>query len=229
MNANTHLPEDSVHAPQPKAKKHGTKRKSDGQDSSNAGREPNDKNINENPAFKRSKTSSTKDSKSKEALTDVSNVYLPGEETQAGAPVFATCGDIRRQLTTVLQKPGVSQASFCRTISAASHTHVSPRHLSTFRSKTGKSRGAAAVLGADSPAFYASWVYFEKERVLKGTKKSKHREEMEKAWGGGGMSRRGLQPILAHADTSIEYDKFGRLVLDGVIRQGRDLGKKANL
>ena len=71
------------------------------------------------------------------------------------------------------------------------------------------------VDGADSPAFYAAWVYFEKERLVVGGKKSKHREEMEGAWGKKGMSRHGLKPIWAHASEVIEYDKYGRLVIDG--------------
>ena len=162
---------------------------------------------------KRSKKVSASDyPKDTNNLIDVSSVYLDDEEYEE-VPIYATATDIRRELTTLLQTPGVSTAGLCRTLSAASGVNISAQRLNTFRNK-GK-KGAATVDGTDSPVFYAAYVYVEKVRVLTGGKKSKHRLEMEEAWGDDGMSREGLQKYVSLAHSTFDYDRLGRMVMDG--------------
>ena len=194
--------------PAPSTQKRGTKRKSD---STNDSTPPTQKRTKKQAQSNSSSSNYPKDANN---LTDVSSVELEGDY-DATVPVYATAADIRRQLTTLLQTPGVSQAGLCRTLSAASGTPVTPRHLTTFRGK-GK-KGAAAVDGADSPAFYGAWAYLEKVRVLTGGKKSKHRLEMEEHWGPRGMSRAGLAALWLGPGDTLDYDKFGRMIRNGQV------------
>lgn len=197
------------------ANKKGTKRKK-GSESDSTNDNDNDNDNNENATTsKRTKKATTSDyPKDANNLIDVSTIYLEDEE-DSDVPIYATATDIRRELTTLLQTPGISAAGLCRTLSAASGLTISTTRLTTFRNK-GK-KGGASVDGADSPVFYAAWVYLEKVRLLTGGRKSKHRLEMEEAWGEDGMSRRGLQTVVVTADTmSLEYDRLGRMVRNGV-------------
>ena len=185
-------------------KQKGTKRKSD--------------SVNDNgenaPASRRVKKERASEyPKDKNNLIDVSSVYLDDEEYKE-VPVYATATDIRRELTGLLQSPGVSAAGLCRTLSAASGVTISAQRLRSFRNK-GKKKGGASVDGADSPAFYAAYVYLEKVRVLTRGRKSKHRLEMEEAWGEDGMCMRGLQTYVIKAGDSLEYDRLGRMVMGG--------------
>lgn len=201
-----HLPKAN-NEPKPKAKRASAKRKVD------------DSNTEGTASKRTKKASKSKDSvssavagKDNNGLIDVSAVYLDGEEDEC-VPVYATAADIRRQLTALIAMPGVTQAGICRSISAYSGTPVTAAQLSSFRAK-GK-KGGASVHGADSPAFYAAYVYFEKLRVLQGGKKSKHRLDMEDAWGQVGMSGRGLKPMWSICGQSLTYDSLGRLLVDG--------------
>lgn len=115
----------------------------------------------------------------------------------------------------------MTQAIFCQTISDAANTSVAVHQLHKFRRKHGKGGGSGHVDGANSPVFYAAWVYFEKERILMGKGKSARHVEMEKVWGKDGMSRSGLKSVTAPADWSMWYDEYGRLVLDGKVRDGK--------
>jgi hypothetical protein len=145
-------------------------------------------------------------------LTDVSDIRIPGDFDDS-APIYATCGDIRKQLTLALQKGGVTQAGFCRAISAASNTPTTPRQLVAFRKK--KTSGCLSVDGGNSPIFYASWCYFEKERIKNNKPKSKRRREMEDIWGKTGIPRDGLQPMWLGKDDTLWYDNFGRCIRNG--------------
>ena len=187
------------------AKQKGTKRKSDSTD---------DKGSNATGGKSTKKEAVSKHGKDKNNLVDVSSMWLDREEDEE-VPIYATATDIRRELTALLQTPGVSAAGLCRTLSAVSGTSVSAGRLNTFRNKGKKGGGSASVDGADSPVFYAAYVYLEKVRVLTGGKKSKHRLEMEEAWGEDGMCRRGLQTYIIMAGQSLEYDRLGRMVLGG--------------
>ena len=55
---------------------------------------------------------------------------------------------------------------------------------------------------------------------MTGGKKSKHRVEMEQAWGEDGVSRFGLQRRWIGPDTTLEYNKYGRLVMNGMVKEG---------
>ncbi|MCJ1326665.1 hypothetical protein MMC10_003330 [Thelotrema lepadinum] len=146
----------------------------------------------------------------KEGLTDVSDVYLPGEESE-DVPIYNTCDEIRRKMRRLLAKPGVTQTAFARALSAqypeASEKKVAAHNFRTFLARSGPQAGA------ESNVFYAAYVWFEKERVKFGKKKDKHREEMEDVWGGAGMdrmdgSRRGL---ICLAGTRPAVDEFGKM------------------
>ena len=62
--------------------------------------------------------------------------------------------------------------------------------------------------GADSRAFYAALVYFEKLWIKEGGKKSAQREQME---------RIGNKPLTLHFLETASYDRFGRLLINGKI------------
>lgn len=131
---------------------------------------------------KKAKTSSAAASA---PATDISNVSLPGEES-GGVEVYDSCDEIRKKINAHLVKPGVTQAGFCRDLTAQlkTGTKIQSKQLSDFRSKKGPS------MGNTSSVFYAAYVYFEKLRLAENKPKSKHRKEMEAAWAGrGGFDR----------------------------------------
>ena len=161
------------------------------------------------PATKKGKSTKKEE---KKGVPSVEGIHLDGEEEDA-APVYETASGMRRAMTTFFKRPGVSQKAFAQAISDAAGFTVSTNSVANFRSKgKGKAGGAGAVDGADSKAFYAAWCYFEKLRILEGGKKSKHRLEMEKAWGAQGMSRDGLNKrVIMLAGQSVSYDLLGRM------------------
>lgn len=118
----------------------------------------------------------------------------------------------------------MTQAAFCCALSSLlPHRPNEPdpviraSSLAGFRSKGGKRDGSAAVDGADSLVFYAAYVFFEKERLLSGGRKGKGRLGMEEVWGEGGMERVGCKSLLLGPGESAGYDRFGRLLVDGVV------------
>ena len=134
------------------------------------------------PGKAKNQASTKKSNKDADALPDVSSVHLDNEESQT-VLIFLPCNDVRTQINRALGHTSVTQASLSRAISAASGVDVTARQLKAFLTKKGRQGGA------DSPAFYAAYVFFEKERILKGRKKGKIREDMENVWGKDGMKR----------------------------------------
>ncbi|VUC24638.1 unnamed protein product [Clonostachys rosea] len=151
-------------------KQQGTKRKSDNATSG------------EQRPSKTAKRATSKKADS-DALLDTGDVTLPGEDT-ASVPVYDTCGEIRRKMRAILAK-GVSQAALARTLSKmypGSQGQVSPRNLGTFLKQKQRMHGNT------SPAFYAGYVFFEKQRIKNGKPKTKTRQEMEEAHGKTGVN-----------------------------------------
>ncbi|RYP76491.1 hypothetical protein DL771_001725 [Monosporascus sp. 5C6A] len=111
---------------------------------------------------------------------DISNVYLPGEETDS-VPIWDTCDEIRRKINAHLKTPGVTQAQFCRDLyaqlKAPKCKGIQTTQLAGFRSQKGPKAGCKSTV------FYAAYVYFEKLRLATSKPKSKHRLDMEEIWG----------------------------------------------
>ncbi|KAL1843706.1 hypothetical protein VTJ49DRAFT_406 [Mycothermus thermophilus] len=119
---------------------------------------------------------------------DVSDIVLPGEEDDS-VPGFDTCDEVRKKINAYLQRPGVTQASLCRSIHAQLKGPSRPEkpfqsaQLARFRNMKGPRCGVKLSL------FYGAYVFFEKLRIKEGKPKSKHRLDMEEEWGPGGLSR----------------------------------------
>ncbi|PLB46072.1 hypothetical protein P170DRAFT_458240 [Aspergillus steynii IBT 23096] len=144
------------------------------------------------------------------ARFDVSGVKLPGDE-DGTVPVYDTCDSLRKKIAAHLQEPGVTQAQFLRDAAAAAfpgqEKKLSSKTLGDFRQKHGANAGATSAI------FYAGYVFFEKLRVRDGKAKSKFREEMEKVWGGEGMSRDfgSNAKFLCLGDERPFVDRFGQV------------------
>lgn len=54
-------------------------------------------------------------------MPDISGISLPGEGSN-DVQVYETCDDIRKKINAHLVKPGITQASFCRDLTAHLHT-----------------------------------------------------------------------------------------------------------
>ncbi|CAH0029125.1 unnamed protein product [Clonostachys rhizophaga] len=144
-----------------------------------------------------------------DALLDTGDVTLPGEDT-GSVPVYDTCGEIRRKIRALLAK-GVSQAALSRTLSKmlpGSQGQVSSRNIGTFMKQK------HLMDGNTSPAFYAGYVFFEKQRIKNGKPKTKTRQEMEEAHGKTGVdldwSFKGGSLTLFRNERA-HVDKFGRI------------------
>lgn len=127
-----------------------------------------------------SKDTSPNASKKDKPDTDISTIYLDGEETDS-VPIYATCDDIRRQISSHLRREGVAKAGFCRDMFAQLHSDtrgssITASQLDRYRGNHGSNGGAS------SKVFYAAYVFFEKRRLAEGKAKSKKREEMESIW-----------------------------------------------
>lgn len=112
---------------------------------------------------------------------DISAVHLAGEELD-GVPVYDSCDEVRRRISSHLSKDGVTQAQFCRDMKAQLHlsdTKMQSNQLTAFRSKKGANQGNT------SSVYYAAYVFFEKVRLAQGSAKTKHRLGMEDAWPNG--------------------------------------------
>jgi hypothetical protein len=125
-----------------------------------------------------------------------------------------TCDDIRRKINAHLKKPGVTQASFLRSLSACYRTvpkKFTSRQLSLFRSKKG------AYEGNTSGIFYGAYVYFEKLRIKEGKPKGKKREDMESihAVEGGMDTQRRRDRVIVMTGDSVHVDAYARFVVNG--------------
>ena len=137
------------------------------------------------PMAKKAKTTAKKAAGAKgtaaaAAAVDISGVVLPGEEKDA-VPVFDSCDEVRRKIDLHLGKPGVTQAQFCRDLLAQFKGSEKPEKIQSAQlNRFRGTKGAAA--GTKSPCFYAGYVFFEKLRIKEDKPKTKHRQEVEKAW-----------------------------------------------
>ena len=154
----------------------------------------------------------TKADESKEL--DVSGVKLDGEEKDT-VPIYGTCDDVRARINAHLRDTSATQASFCRAVNDM-YTHqpsqgTGPGALKTFLSSSG------VLMGASSPIFYGSYVYFEKLRVKQGKPKSKKRQEMEEIWAPRGLDTKHdmKQSIMMQGDEAIFTDKYGHVEIHG--------------
>lgn len=145
------------------------------------------------------------------ARNDVSGIHLDGEDTD-NVPVYDTCDDIRAKIGRHMRDtPGASNAGFIRDVNGAlgagSSLKASTHQLTTFLNSRGSNRGA------ESPVFYASYVFFEKLRIKHGKPKGKKREEMEREWGRQGMHLRDTtrSPIWASAGSKPYVDQYGKI------------------
>ncbi|KAI0850278.1 hypothetical protein F5Y00DRAFT_233022 [Daldinia vernicosa] len=143
--------------------------------------------------------------------TDISNIHLPGEETDS-VPVYNTCDEVRRKINAHLKTPGLTAAQFCRDIYAQLRQPkgkcFQSKQLADFRGKKG------ANSGCTSPVFYAAYVYFEKKRIAEGKPKSLHRLKMESLWAGrGGFDREhdGRTTYITTSTTPLYMDQYGMI------------------
>jgi hypothetical protein len=141
---------------------------------------------------------------------DISQIVLPGEEENR-IEVYDTCDEVRRKISAHLRKPDVTQAAFCRDLTSMLHIDgrkVSTTQLSAFRGRKGP------LAGNTSSAFYAGYMFFEKQRIAAGQPKSKHREEMENAWtmdGGFNITHDTSRGFLCRKNERPVVDKLGQV------------------
>lgn len=165
-------------------------------------------------------TSNTKKAKTTAAgagtsqgLTDVSDITLPGEH-DCSVPVYMTCDEVRRHMRRQLAKPGVSQASLGRALTAMypidSGKHISSANLTYFLGRNGV-RG-----GNTCDAFYAGYCFFEKERIKLSKKKTEWRRTMEKEHGPDGFDTLNgptTKYAVAHGST-VFVNYYGKVTSD---------------
>lgn len=164
------------------------------------------------PGASSSKDASKGASKDKDApgAADLADTHLPGEEDDA-VEVYDTCDEMRKKINAHLRKPGVTQASFCRDLTAmyrAEPRKVSAAQLGSFRGKKGPNAGNTSAV------MYAAYCFFEKLRLREGKPKSKHREGMEDVWGRKGgfdLKTDYSRGFLMHASESVSIDQYGTL------------------
>ncbi|MCJ1384712.1 hypothetical protein MMC17_007830 [Xylographa soralifera] len=141
---------------------------------------------------------------------DVSDIYLDGED-EGNVEIYDTCDEIRRKIAAHLRAPGITQAAFCRAISAqfpaTEGKMLSAAQLQAFQRKKGP------LDGNSSGVFYGAYVFFEKLRIKQGKKKSKARLEMEEVWKGDGGVSRELQRggYLCMRGEEVVQDQYGKV------------------
>ncbi|RYO75089.1 hypothetical protein DL764_010585 [Monosporascus ibericus] len=145
---------------------------------------------------------------------DISDVYLPGEETDS-VPVWDTCDEIRRKISAHLKDPRLTQAQFCRDLyaqlKAPKCKGIKTTQLAGFRSQKGPKAGCKSTV------FYAAYVYFEKLRLVESKPKSDHRLDMEEVWGRRGgfdTEHHERTRVVVHADSHPYMDKYGRILTE---------------
>ena len=138
---------------------------------------------------------------------DVSEIHLDGEDEES-VPIFETCEDIRKKINAHLRTASTTNAGFVRQIAETfpSPPDMTGRHLTAFLGKKGPSNGA------DSPIYYAAYVYFEKLRIKNKRPKGKKRQEMEDIWArkGGVEKRKQPQRLWMRADERWTVDQYGQ-------------------
>ncbi|KAF3930114.1 hypothetical protein ABW19_dt0206753 [Dactylella cylindrospora] len=139
-------------------------------------------------------------------LPDVSDIHLEGESTDS-VPIFDTCDVIRRKITNALTSTPHTKASLLRALAACTSTPEKPIPATSFQHFM---NAKGKVGGVQSRVFYAGYVYFEKVRIVEGKKKGKVREEMESAWGRGGIDKNAGKPMWCGPGEMVVMDKYGR-------------------
>jgi hypothetical protein len=119
-------------------------------------------------------------------LDKIADIHLSGEDKDK-VPIFDSCAEIRRKITVYLQRECVTRTDFFLALGEQLKTESPELHrqnLAEFRGQTG------LIGGANSPFYYACYVFFEKLRIAEGKEKTAHRTQMEAAWGSKGVDRK---------------------------------------
>lgn len=95
---------------------------------------------------------------------DISSVHLDGQEHD-DVPVYDTCDEIRKKITTHIGKQGITKAQFCRDLraqlqSANAPANIKGSQLDRFRSNKG------ATAGCTSSVYYVSTQYTQVDVLL---------------------------------------------------------------
>jgi hypothetical protein len=126
--------------------------------------------------------------------------------------IATTCDDIRKKINAHLRAASITNIGFVRQIAETfpHPTDLAARLLTAFLGKKGPKNGA------DSPIYYAAYVYFEKLRIKNKKAKSKKREEMEEIWDPYGVERRKQpQSIILFAGEKWHIDEYGQDHISG--------------
>lgn len=157
------------------------------------------------PASK-GKAKTPKAPKATTATADVSEVTLPGQETDS-VPVHDSCDAVRRKINAHLKLPGVTRAAFLRDLGAqfADSVNIQSKQLNDFLAKRGP------LAGNTSRVYYAAYVFFEKRRVAMGQDKSQHRLGMEKAYPEGVDMSRLFNRVYCFPGERLVENEFGQM------------------
>jgi len=157
---------------------------------------------------------SKKKAKTADAVTsngDLDAIRLEGED-DVSVPIFDSCDEIRRKIRAYLAGSNGTQADFLRAIAKPYNDgrKIQSKVLNDFLGKKG------AYAGNTSAVFYGAYVFFEKMRIRDGKPKSKHRQDMEKAHGSGGLdTKRRRDHVWCLAGQRPYEDKLGQLHFSG--------------
>jgi len=155
-----------------------------------------------------------KKAKTADAVTsngDLDAIRLEGEDDVC-VPIFDSCDEIRRKIRAYLAGSNGTQADFLRAIAKPYNDgrKIQSKVLNDFLGKKG------AYAGNTSAVFYGAYVFFEKMRIRDGKPKSKHRQDMEKAHGSGGLdTKRRRDHVWCLAGQRPYEDKLGQLHFSG--------------
>ena len=155
-----------------------------------------------------------KKAKTADAVTsngDLDAIRLEGED-DVSVPIFDSCDEIRRKIRAYLAGSKGTQADFLRAIAKPYNDgrKIQSKVLNDFLGKKG------AYAGNTSAVFYGAYVFFEKMRIRDGKPKSKHRQDMEKAHGSGGLdTKRRRDHVWCLAGQRPYEDKLGQLHFSG--------------
>ncbi|TGO51549.1 hypothetical protein BCON_0159g00270 [Botryotinia convoluta] len=130
------------------------------------------------PAVKYSLPAKKKKRLSKAARPyDVSDIELQGEDTES-VPIYDSCHEIRKKIKAFFRNASSNESAFCREIAKTfpDGRGVLTKTLNNFMKQKDPH-------GNQSPAYYASYVFFEKVRIRNGKPKSQDRKKSEKCLG----------------------------------------------
>ena len=145
--------------------------------------------------------------KTKEAeKLDTAGVTLDGE-LDGSVPIYDTCDEMRRKINAYLRDPNVTKVAFNKGLRNClpEGTNLQSKVVNDFLAKKG------ALAGNNSATYYASYVFFEKQRLAQNKPKSKHREECEKQWPGGVTRERQRDRLWLHDSEGWTEDQWGKM------------------